>query len=66
MQKIWQGKEKVSYTEDEEKRKKRVESRMIVEAAQWQGDSTSLFIPCTVFQSKIIKWCLKGELQFKR
>lgn len=33
---------------------KNVERRMRVEGAQWQGDCTSLFIPFTVFQSKII------------
>lgn len=25
-----------------------------------------LFIPCTVFQSKIIKWCLNEEMQVKK
>lgn len=60
------GKENERFLTLRMKRKKSVESRMIVEAAQRQGDSTSLFIPCTAFQSKIIKWCLKGELQFKR
>lgn len=55
------GEENKSFVILTMKRRKKMEK-----AAQRQGDSTSLFIPCTIFQSKIIKWCLKGELQIKK